>query len=118
ERGRRVALKTLKRVDAAGIYRFKQEFRALAGVSHPNLAVLHELVSAGDAWFLTMELLEGKTFLEHVRGPQRADDEDEREVDDSEITERVGRELPRSAVEIATLRDSLRQLCLGVSALQ
>ena len=38
-----VALKTLTRVDAGGVYRLKNEFRALADVTHQNLVRLHEL---------------------------------------------------------------------------
>ncbi len=68
ERKTKVALKTLRRVDALGIYRFKREFRALADLHHPNLVTLYELFSEGEQWFFTMEYLEGKDFLEYVLG--------------------------------------------------
>lgn len=68
ERDTRVALKTIRMVDAAAIYRFKNEFRALAGVTHPNLVALHDLVSEGEKIFFTMELVEGEDFLSHVTG--------------------------------------------------
>jgi tetratricopeptide (TPR) repeat protein len=73
ERGQHVALKTLRRVDASGIYRFKQEFRAIADVSHPNLVELHELFSEGSEWFFSMELVEGQDFLGYVLGGSRPD---------------------------------------------
>jgi serine/threonine protein kinase len=67
KRGVAVALKTLKRVDASTILRFKQEFRALADVCHPNLVALYELATDGPIWFFTMELIDGIDFLQFVR---------------------------------------------------
>src|SRR5262245_38866003 len=67
EREARVALKLLARVDAAGLYRFKREFRAFADLSHPNLVTLYELASKDERWFYTMELIDGVDFLAYVR---------------------------------------------------
>jgi serine/threonine protein kinase len=67
ERATRVALKTLHQIDAAALYGFKREFRALADVVHPNLVTLHELVSEDDRWFFTMVLVEGTDFFTFVR---------------------------------------------------
>ncbi len=68
ERGERVALKALLNYDAAALYLFKQEFRTLADVHHPNLVRLHELV-ATDRVFFAMELVRGADFLAYVRTP-------------------------------------------------
>ncbi|HEX3774690.1 MAG TPA: protein kinase [Polyangiaceae bacterium] len=61
-----VALKTMAYVEPAALLRFKNEFRALADISHPNVVQLYELVSEGEHWFFTMELLDGVDFLRWV----------------------------------------------------
>lgn len=43
QRRARVALKRLDRVEGHALHRFVREFRALSGLSHPNLVGLHEL---------------------------------------------------------------------------
>jgi serine/threonine protein kinase/tetratricopeptide (TPR) repeat protein len=66
ESGLPVALKTMTRVEPAALLRFKNEFRALADISHPNVVQLYEMFSESDHWFFTMELLDGVDFLRWV----------------------------------------------------
>ena len=66
-RGEEVALKTLAKAGPSALYRFKEEFRALAGVIHPNLVALYELEAGEASWFLTMELVRGVDLLQYVR---------------------------------------------------
>ena len=47
-RGERVALKTLQRLDADALFRFKKEFRLIADLSSPHLVALHELHADGE----------------------------------------------------------------------
>jgi hypothetical protein len=92
-RGEIVALKTLRHTTPAGLYRLKNEFRSLAGVAHPNLVCLYELVVEDASSFFTMELVRGVNFVEYVRA--------------------VG----RPSLSIDRLVSALRQLIDGVSAL-
>lgn len=67
ERGVSVALKCLSRGGADLLIRFKDEFRTLRDVTHPNLVRLGELHEEDGLTFFTMELLRGTDFLRHVR---------------------------------------------------
>ena len=67
ERGLGVALKTLARLEPTDVYRLKNEFRALAEVTHPNLVRLHELFGDDGLWLFTMELIAGRPLDEWVR---------------------------------------------------
>jgi eukaryotic-like serine/threonine-protein kinase len=71
ERDRIVALKVLRQKDPSALYYFKNEFRTLSGVIHPNLVTLYNLMSDGEDWFFTMELVKGVDFLSYVRGRGR-----------------------------------------------
>ncbi|MFS8069371.1 MAG: serine/threonine-protein kinase, partial [Byssovorax sp.] len=145
ERGAEVALKTLTRVDPTGISALKNEFRALADLTHPNLVALHELVSEGGAWFLSMEIIDGVSFLEHVRHgavqPRHQGDRTTVAVTSSSLHPLTLRSAPASALpteatvvsasslpssparldapacSLEVLRPALRQLVLGVAAI-
>src|SRR6185503_14468211 len=67
QRNTRVALKTLRTLSAEGILRFKNEFRRLQDIQHPNLVTLGELFFDSGQWFFTMELVDGIDFLTYVR---------------------------------------------------
>jgi hypothetical protein len=101
-----VALKALQRLSPDTLYRFKQEFRVVAGLAHPNLVTLRELVGDGESWFFTMELLEGVDLRSYVRGaattPHPASG---------------GATVPLSPEELVRLRESLGQLANGIAAL-
>jgi eukaryotic-like serine/threonine-protein kinase len=134
QRHERMALKTLLHFDADGLYRFKQEFRTLADIVHPNLVHLHELVAGErDEVLFTMELVEGTDFLGYVQGARRAELRARTEM----ITARSGVQRARAAsaasadlletsrhgrdsspADFDRLRSAMRQLVAGVRALQ
>ncbi len=135
ERNRRVAVKTLLRFDPGALYLFKQEFRTLANLLHPNLVRLYDLVATeSDGVFFTMELVSGRHFCDYVWRPDArlaADDSlatvagpraravaiDESgavPVDREPLAETDRRRT--TPADIGRLRDALRQLVEGVHA--
>jgi tetratricopeptide (TPR) repeat protein len=73
ERNQVVAVKILREPHPDTLFRFKQEFRSLAALRHPNLIEFYELFEYRDLWFFTMELVAGPSFLRHVRRGQECD---------------------------------------------
>src|SRR5512140_2302040 len=62
--GGRVALKMMLDDDAGRLLRFKQEFRVMAELHHPNLVRLFDLEQHEGRWFFTMELVNGQDLIE------------------------------------------------------
>lgn len=130
ERGEHVALKTLNRVDPAGIYDLKKEFRSLADVRHPNVVSLYDIVNDAGHWFFTMELVYGTPFSDYVASKSSARDaampaalgprapepggDAVLLVSQTRADPRVSHEVP---FDDAKLRSALGQLVLGVSAI-
>ena len=132
ERAAVVALKTLRRTDAEALYRFKREFRALADLVHPNLISLYELLSEGEQWFFTMELIEGSDFFAYVRGgedgaprdswgnvptPTVGSATDARGAEETGVGHAQGTPLAVTPLRMKRLRSALRQLAEGLLVL-
>ena len=69
--GREIALKLLPAklsADPERLARLEREARMVAGLSHPNIVVLHSIEDDRDVRFLTMELIEGRS-LDHALAP-------------------------------------------------
>src|SRR5215468_8031083 len=71
EQGARIALKVLHSMRADSLLRFKNEFRSMQDLRHPNLIGLGELIETEGRWLFTMELVEGVDFLSWVRPRMR-----------------------------------------------
>jgi tetratricopeptide (TPR) repeat protein len=133
ERRCSVALKTILRFDADGLYRFKQEFRTLADVKHANLVHLHDLVASDSgAVFFTMELVHGTDFARYVEeAGSRSEKPSPALVTRTATPRRPGVEPPErvsevlhepaasatSPANVERLRSALRQLVQGVQAI-
>lgn len=128
-----VALKRLPEVEASSLLRFKREFRALAQIDHPNLIGLYELVSEGDAWFFTMEYVEGSDFVTHLRRGTATQEEKKSSnadqstillnADESQRLDRAAAAIPSSEVAVRPLEidlsltcEAFRQLAEGIHA--
>jgi hypothetical protein len=129
EHGSHVALKTLRRLDARTILRFKQEFRALEGLHHPNLVELGDLIEDRGRWFFTMELVRGVDFLSYVRPLGCRSDDAPTSVMAARLRTRLAEAAaaaipvsdPRAgappALDEERLRSALAQLARGLAAL-
>lgn len=117
-----VALKTLPTVDPERLLKFKHAFRALAEVVHPNLVSLYELVSHGEKWFFTMELIEGIDVLSWLRGSGIAAEATTRTFDatsgDPPPDSALAVDAPLAQrLDVSVLHGVLRQVVDGLSAL-
>src|SRR4051812_31577456 len=137
ERKGRVALKTLRTLGTDARLRFKNEFRSLQDIEHPNLVSLGELFEEDGQLFFTMELIQGTPFVEYVRptSPIAVDAEPSSSRSDADgapvdatLTRRhaVHRPARRTAPPVdppaasfdeIRLRDAFGQLARGIHAL-
>src|ERR1700716_2222389 len=71
--GREVAIKELIQsatADPVALKRFLQEAQGMARTSHPNLVQVHDLELIGDANYIVLEFVRGKSLREWlIRGP-------------------------------------------------
>ena len=73
---RLVAIKVLKSEftsDAGFVSKFKMEAQAAAGLSHPNIVNIYDVVDDGDLHFIVMELVEGITLKSYIKKKGRLD---------------------------------------------
>jgi serine/threonine protein kinase len=123
ERSQTVAVKRLLHFTPVALYRFKQEFRTLADLHHPNLVLLHELVvTEGDGAFFVMELVAGVDFQSYVLRPgaelQLAKmSQMEKSKAAAGKTSSGPAALEASPADFDKLRAALRQVIEGVQAL-
>ena len=126
EPGETVALKCVLSATPSSLYRFKQEFRALADVVHPNLVTLHELRADVPALYFTMEFIDGTDLSTYVRqtllSPAEHTSRDRAPESpsapaDGDTAHHSGRVPGLSVAQLDRLRDALRQLASGLIAL-
>ena len=68
---RDVAIKVLPSAvahDSERLARFRREAQMLAALNHPHIAAIYGIEADGDVQFLVLELIEGETLAERLRG--------------------------------------------------
>lgn len=66
---RQVAIKVLKeefRSDSNFVSKFKMEAQAAAGLSHPNIVSVYDVIDEGKLYYIVMELIEGITLKSYI----------------------------------------------------
>ncbi|HEX6836889.1 MAG TPA: protein kinase, partial [Polyangia bacterium] len=128
ERNTHVALKTLRTREPRAILRLKHEFRALRDLQHGNLVSFGELFESGGDWFFTMELVRGVDLLSWVRAKDGGAPGDTPEEPSTATVAGTANKAPSkpwptpppslaAPFDEARLRDALRQLGRGLTAL-
>ena len=125
QRRAQVALKMMRRVSGPWIYRFKNEFRTFAGIVHPNLVTLHELIEWQDEWLFSMELVRGvdfKSALDKARSSPATTPVAVRAATQAPTDE--ARTIPAGVAHVSAplsrvfqVSDAVRQLCDGLDFL-
>ena len=67
--GREVAIKELipsAAADATALTRFMQEAQVMARTSHPNIVGVHDMVQVGDANYIVIEFIKGKSLRDWI----------------------------------------------------
>ena len=111
-----VAVKALRDLDEHSLWRFKNEFRALADLRHRNLVRLGELHCEADQWFFSMELIEGTGFLAYVWGA-RAEPLPDDSADKTLTPREVERMRKGKRFDEQRLRSAVAQLAEAVATL-
>src|ERR1700751_1739157 len=76
--GRRVAVKFIRKggpKSDTALNRLRREAQALSSLNHPNICTIYEIEEHEGQPFIVMELLEGESLNEHMRGKPLATDE-------------------------------------------
>jgi tRNA A-37 threonylcarbamoyl transferase component Bud32 len=117
--GGRFALKQLRheRLSAERIARFKDEFRALERISHPNVAKVYELLADDHGVYLLMELVEGVDFISYVRPGSWASESISESGAERRAQGALTEETQGAVLSIERLRAALAQLAHGLRAL-
>ncbi len=114
----RVALKAPTSQGPTVLQLLREEFRGLQEIKHPNVICLGELLEDDGQTILTMELVEGGDFIEHVRSRVGQDPSGQSlPPPPGSLDDQSPGSLPWCAVDEERLRDALLQLALGLVAI-